>query len=199
MKILKTEFVKSARDSSGWPREGLPEFAFAGRSNVGKSTLINCLVQRKNLARTSSKPGRTRLINFFRVNDEYMLADLPGYGWAGVSRAERASWKRMVEQYLSGRNELRAVVLIVDLRRGPEKDELDLMAWLEDKDIPVVVVGTKADKLKQNALKDARKELAQALGIPEKEVVIFSGKTRQGREEIWKRLLNTKCFDSQIR
>jgi GTP-binding protein len=192
MKILNAEFVKSAKDPSGWPREGLPEFAFAGRSNVGKSTLINVLVNRKNLARTGSKPGRTRLINFFQVNDEYMFADLPGYGWAGVSKAERASWKGMVEEYLSGRKELRAVVIIIDMRRGPEEEELELMAWLEDKDMPVIIVGTKSDKLKQGALNSARKELAKTTGVPEKEIVIFSGKTRNGREEIWKRLLNTK-------
>ena len=188
MKIISADFVKSARDFSGCPDEGLPEVAFAGRSNVGKSTLINILVNRKNLARTSSKPGRTRLINFFRVNDKYMFADLPGYGWASVSKAERASWKRMVEDYLEGREELKAVVMIVDLRRGPEDEEQDLMAWLEHQGIPAVIVGTKADKLKRGALANARRRLADAVGVALDEVVVFSGKTRQGRDALWSRL-----------
>ncbi len=189
MKINSADFVKSARDASGWPGEGLPEVAFAGRSNVGKSTLINTMINRKNLARISSRPGRTRLINFFKVNDEFMFADLPGYGWAGVSKAERISWRRMVEEYLEGRNELRAVVLIVDLRRGAEDEEQDLVDWLEDREIPAVIVGTKADKLKRGALAKARRELADSLGISIEEAITFSGKTNQGRSELWSRLM----------
>ncbi len=189
MKISSAEFVKSAKDFSDCPKDGLAEIAFAGRSNVGKSMLINCLLQRKNLARTSSKPGRTRTVNFYRVNNLYMFADLPGYGWARVSKNERQSWKQMVEAYLEGRVELCAVVIIVDLRRGAETEEQELSAWLEHKGIPAIVVGTKADKLKSNARKHARRSLAEDLVIPDDEVLIFSGRTKEGRDDLWARLL----------
>jgi GTP-binding protein len=191
MKISSAEFVKSAVDPSGYPADGLAEVAFAGRSNVGKSTLINCLLERKNLAHTSSKPGRTRTINFYRVNNLYMFADLPGYGWARVSKNERQSWKQMVEGYLKGRKELRAVVMIVDLRRGVETEEQELFAWLEHKAIPAIIVGTKADKLKFNARKTATRSLAHALVISEDDVLIFSGRTKQGRDALWGKLLES--------
>ena len=130
MKIKSAEFVTSAVQPSQYPPEELPEFAFSGRSNVGKSSLINTLVNRKKLVQTSSTPGKTRLVNFFRVNDALMLVDLPGYGYARVSEAERQKWRPMVEQYLSGRKTLKAVIVILDARRDPAKADTQLLDWL---------------------------------------------------------------------
>jgi len=189
MKIISADFIKSAADRSGWPEEGLPEFAFLGRSNVGKSSLINCLVGRQSLARTSSTPGRTRMINFFRINSRLIFADLPGFGYAKVSLAERKSWQEMVETYLAGREPLQAAVLILDLRREPGEAERDLIRWLEDREVPCLLVATKADKLSRGQQRPALLALAQALRVNPDQVTLFSAPTREGRDELWKRLL----------
>ena len=189
MKITAAEFVTAAVAPAGWPREALPEAAFAGRSNVGKSSLINCLVNRKGLARTSATPGRTRQIVFFRVNARWLFADLPGYGYARVSQAERQSWQGLVEDYLSGRENLRGVVLILDARRGPEAEERDLIGWLTARGIPFLPVATKADKLSPGERREARERIARELGLAPDRVPLFSARTREGRDEVWKEIL----------
>src|SRR5437899_1063837 len=147
MKIATAEFLVSAVSPAQYPRQPLPEVAFAGRSNVGKSSLINTLVHRKNLVKTSSTPGKTRTINFFVVNQRFLLVDLPGYGYAKVPREIQASWRPMVEAYLRQRTTLRAVVHVVDLRHPPTVQDQQLRDWLLHHDITIVTVATKADQL----------------------------------------------------
>ena len=189
MNITSAEFVTTAADRSGWPAERLPEAAFLGRSNVGKSSLLNCLVQRKALARTSSTPGRTRHINFFRVNQKWIFADLPGYGYAQVSREMRQNWQALVEDYLAGRKQIQAVVLILDLRRTPGDQERDLLDWLSERSIPVLLAATKADKLSPPERRKALAALAQALGMGPEQITLFSAPTGEGREELWEKIL----------
>jgi len=146
--IIKTvDFVKSAVKPSQYPEYDFPEIAFAGRSNVGKSSLINTLIQRKNMVKTSSKPGCTQLINFFLINESLSFVDLPGYGYAKVSKKLRAQWQPMVELYLSNRQNLLGLILLIDIRRDPKQEEFDLIDWLSKHELPHLVVLTKSDKL----------------------------------------------------
>src|SRR3989339_1769894 len=147
MKVLSAEFVLSAKDPSHYPPASLPEIAFAGRSNVGKSSLINTLVKRKGLARTSNTPGRTQEINFFRVNERFAFIDLPGYGYAKVPEAIRKQWGPMVETYLSDRRTLRLVILILDVRRNPSDQDLQLMKWLSHYSLDFFLVLSQKDKI----------------------------------------------------
>jgi GTP-binding protein len=186
MKIKSAEFVTSAVQPSQYPPAELPEFAFSGRSNVGKSSLINTLVNRKKLVQTSSTPGKTRLINFFRVNDALMLVDLPGYGYARVSEAARQSWRPMIEQYLSGRKTLKAVIVILDARRDPAKADTQLLDWLAQLGLPRIIAVTKCDKLSKTALSKQVGVIAQGLALPHEELVLFSAKTHQGRDVLWR-------------
>jgi GTP-binding protein len=190
MKIKSAEFVTSAVQPTQYPPEELPEFAFSGRSNVGKSSLINTLVNRKKLVQTSSTPGKTRLVNFFRVNDALMLVDLPGYGYARVSEAERQKWRPMVEQYLSGRKTLRAVIVILDARREPGKTDTQLLDWLAQLGLPRIIAVTKCDKLSKTALAKQVRLIAQSLGLPHEELVLFSAKSHQGRDVLWRAISN---------
>jgi GTP-binding protein len=190
MLITSAEFMTSAVRPQQYPAPDLPEFAFAGRSNVGKSSLINTLVSRRKLVQTSSAPGKTRLVNFFRVNEAFMLVDLPGYGYARVSEAERRKWRPMIEQYLSGRESLKAVVVILDIRRTPNEEDAQLLNWLDRREIPSVLIVTKADKLSKTAQAKQRALIAAALEVEPDELVLFSAKTRQGREELWRILLS---------
>lgn len=188
MLITSAEFVTSAARVEHCPPPGLPEFAFAGRSNVGKSSLLNTLMNRRRLALTSATPGKTRLINFFRVNRRYLLVDLPGYGYARVSDRERRSWRPLVEGYLAGRETLAAVGLLVDIRRDPGPDEELLLRWVANRGIPAVVVATKADKVSRNARQARRARIAAGLELEPDEVLLFSAKTRLGREDLWRLL-----------
>src|SRR5690242_1991659 len=147
---VSAKFVTSAAKPTDFPPPRLPELAVVGRSNVGKSSLINALVDQDGLARTSRTPGRTRLLNWFEVDGRFHLVDLPGYGYAAVDRDMRAGWQPLIEEYLSKRDALAGVLLLIDVRRGPEEEELDFVPWLEGKKIPVVVALTKADKLPKN-------------------------------------------------
>jgi GTP-binding protein len=166
LSTLKTaEFETSAVRPGQYPADNLPEVAFAGRSNVGKSSLINCLVQRKKLVRTSRTPGLTRMINFFRINGTFYFVDLPGYGFARVPENVRAQWKPMVEAYLLGRKTLRGIVHIMDARHLPTQDDLQLWTWLLDRRIPTIPVLTKADKISQGKRSSQVKAAAQTLGI----------------------------------
>jgi len=189
MKILRAELLTSCARPSHFPPPGAPEFAFLGRSNVGKSSLLNALVQRKKLARTSGTPGKTRLIHFFDVNAdglELRFVDLPGYGWARVSKKERNSWQPMVEGYLDGRPPLRTAILLQDIRRDISEDETLLLEWLAQRDIPALIVLTKADKLKTMRRKQAvsaHRATLESFGLP---VITTSSQKGLGLPELWK-------------
>jgi GTP-binding protein len=187
--LVKTaQFVKSATRPANYPPEGLPEVAFAGRSNVGKSSLINVLVQRRALVRTSATPGRTQLVNFFDINGDFTLVDLPGYGFAKVPLAVKKEWGPMVRTYLQGRLSLRAVVLLFDLRRVPRAEDLQMLDWLEEFDIPTIPVITKADKVGKSQRARHIGPILEATGLPRDAFTLFSSVTREGREEIWERI-----------
>ena len=184
MKIVTVEFVKSATSPSGYPRENLPEVAFAGRSNVGKSSLINALVQRKRLARTSNTPGRTQLINFFNINDSLLFVDLPGYGFARVPEAVKREWGPMVETYLRERDCLKLVVLILDIRRDPSAEDLALKSWLDFYGRRTLFVLTKMDKLSRGESKKRQRAVKELLNL-DAAPILFSAKTGLGRDSVW--------------
>lgn len=185
MIVKSAEFVTSAVNPSQYPEALHPETAFAGRSNVGKSSLINTLVNRKRLVKTSSTPGRTQLINFFTVNDTLSLVDLPGYGYAKVPTAVKRKWGPMIETYLKGRETLKAVVLILDVRRIPGIEEQNFIDWLKCYQRKPILVLTKADKLSKTAQKKQRQAVAAVLGVEESTLILFSAKTRLGKPEVW--------------
>ncbi len=185
MKIHSAHFVKSAEALRDYPVSFLPEIAFAGKSNVGKSSLINALVQRKGLAKTSNSPGRTRLINFFTLNDSLSLVDLPGYGFAKVPAEMQKKWAPMVEIYLKSRVTLRLVLLLMDIRRDPAGDDLALLKWFESYGLPCVIVLTKTDKLSRMQAGKRRQAIVQALGGETGPIVLFSVRTAVGRDELW--------------
>ncbi len=190
MKITSAQFIKSATKPSEYPRgRKLPELAFAGRSNVGKSSLINALVGRKNLAKTSASPGRTQTINFYLVNEKISFVDLPGYGYARVPLAVRKAWKPMVESYLQVRQELRLVVLILDARREVSPEDANLLDWLDHHRIPSVLVLTKADKLSQMERARQKRRLIENLMLAGRDFLFFSAQTGEGKEELWKKIL----------
>ncbi|MBW1845613.1 MAG: YihA family ribosome biogenesis GTP-binding protein [Deltaproteobacteria bacterium] len=185
MIIKSTEFVKSAVKPSQYPEDNLPEIAFAGRSNVGKSSLINTLINRKNLVKTSSTPGRTQLINFFKVNNQFSFVDLPGYGYAKVPAAIRKKWGPMIESYLSTRQSLNGVVLIMDLRRQPQDAEIDFINWLKQFNIASILVLTKIDKLSKTKQLKQHQMIAKGLGVELADLILFSAKTRKGKDAVW--------------
>jgi GTP-binding protein len=183
---MDATFLISAFRENQYPPPDRPEIAFAGRSNVGKSSLINALVNRKGLARTSSKPGRTQSINFFSVGKTLYLVDLPGYGFARVPVNVKKSWKHMVETYLRTRSNLKAVVVILDIRREPSSGDLELLGWLKYFDIQPILVLTKTDKLsRQKANMRADKIGTKLADIFAGSLTLFSAKTKEGREAIW--------------
>ena len=190
MKITSAEFITSATKPSQYPPTAMPEIAFAGRSNVGKSSLINTLVNRKHLVKTSSTPGRTQLINFFDINQRMGFVDLPGYGYAKVPVAVRKKWGPMIETYLSGRETLRGVVVIMDIRRIPRQEELNLLGWLNHYAIAGILVLTKTDKLSKNKQAKQHHLIARALERPKNDFILFSAKTRRGRDTIWNAILS---------
>jgi len=186
--IESTEFIKSAAKPSHYPPADFPEIAFAGRSNVGKSSLINVLVNRKSLVRTSSTPGRTQLINFFDVNGQFTLVDLPGYGYAKVPLSVKKEWGPMMEKYLSSRPSLRGVVLIFDIRRTPVAEDRQMLDWLRAYDIPPLLVVTKCDKVSRNERAKQAAVIANSLGVERGELTFFSTLSREGKDEIWTRI-----------
>lgn len=191
MKILSAEFIKSAVWPPQYPPGILPEIAFVGRSNVGKSSLINTLVGRKNLAKTSNTPGRTQLINFFTINEIMSFVDLPGYGFAKVSQSIKKDWGDMIESYLRERRNLAIVIFILDLRRNPSADDLSLRNWLDHYCIPYVYILTKADKLSNNQALVQKRLIEKSLGVSVRnKTVLFSAKNQRGKEELWQLLEN---------
>jgi len=189
MIIRSAEFVTSAVKKSQYPPEVLPEIAFAGRSNVGKSSLINTLVNRKHLVKTSSTPGRTQLINFFDINQNLSFVDLPGYGYARVPEAVRKTWGPMIETYLSSRRTLKGVVIIMDIRRLPREEEQNLIHWLAHYSIAAILVLTKTDKLSKTKVTKQQDAIARSLAVEKKDVILFSAKTRRGRDSVWDAIL----------
>jgi len=186
--IRSAVFYKSATRPSNYPDSARPEVAFAGRSNVGKSSLINVLIERKKLVRTSSTPGRTQLLNFFDINDAFSLVDLPGYGFAKVPLAVKKDWGPMIRTYLESRTNLRAVVLLFDIRRIPRDEDLQLLDWLEEFAIPTIPVITKADKVSRNQRAKHVRQIAEATGLPKDAFSLFSALAKEGRDEVWERI-----------
>ncbi|HEY0657397.1 MAG TPA: ribosome biogenesis GTP-binding protein YihA/YsxC [Pyrinomonadaceae bacterium] len=188
MKITSVNFVKSAFAREHWTTDGLPEISFLGRSNVGKSSLINSLLQRKGLARTSNTPGRTQSINFFLVNEKFYFADLPGYGYARVSKTTRAEWGVMAEEYLANRNELALSIQLIDSRHNPTELDLQLNEWLVFHRKNHIIVATKADKLSSNKLQKSLLDIKKML--PESKILTYSSVTGKGKEQIWAEIGN---------
>lgn len=186
MKVTSSDIVISAVKPEQYPEVDLPEIALAGRSNVGKSSFINKMINRKSLARTSSKPGKTQTLNFYIINEVLHFVDVPGYGYAKVSKSERDAWGRMIETYLTRREQLAAVIQLVDLRHPPSKDDIMMYGFIKHYDLPVIVVATKADKIPkgkwQKHLKVIREGLDVVKGDP---MVLFSSETGLGKEEAW--------------
>ncbi|HHX75131.1 MAG TPA: YihA family ribosome biogenesis GTP-binding protein [Firmicutes bacterium] len=186
MKIVAAEFVTSAAGPAQYPAGGLPEIALVGRSNVGKSSLLNSLVNRRRLAQTSGTPGKTRLVNFFLINSEFYLVDLPGYGYARVSHGLKKSWAETIETYLQTRETLRLVVQLVDVRHPPTADDLMMYQWLVHYSLPAVIVATKADKISRGAYGKQLAQIRRELNLgPEGPVILYSSHTGQGRDRLW--------------
>ncbi len=193
MKISSVEFAGAAAKPGGYPQLPYPEIAFAGRSNVGKSSLINRLLDRK-IARTSSTPGRTQQLNFFTINHQLTFVDLPGYGYAQVSKQERQQWQRLIEDYLIKARHLRGVVIIVDIRRGPEAEEAALCDFLTHHQRSFVLVATKCDKLKRGQLEQQRQRIATRFGSISP--LLFSAESGAGKEELWDMLLQLTSVET---
>ena len=184
MKVIKAEFLKSAFTEQDWPTDDKPEIAFLGRSNVGKSSLINSLLGVNGLARTSSTPGRTQSLNFFDVNDRFRFVDLPGYGFARVPKNIKTSWGNMATAYLAKRRQLVLSIHIVDSRHEPTKQDLQLHDWLKHSNKPRLIVATKSDKLSNNELRKNLERIARALD--DDSIVVYSAKTGRGRDALWR-------------
>ncbi len=186
--MTQADFAGTAAEPSQFPREGLPEVAFAGRSNVGKSSLINALLNRRNLARTSKSPGKTRAIQFFRINDELLFADLPGYGFARVVRTLREDWGPLIEGYLTGRDHLKLLILLLDIRRDVASDDQALLEWLALKGVPSLVVLTKIDTLSRTKQAERERVIRSALGLAGKPMPMVSARTGAGKSELWREI-----------
>lgn len=186
MKVTQSEFTISAVSPNQYPTENLPEIALAGRSNVGKSSFINKMINRKALARTSSKPGKTQTLNYYLINEFFYFVDVPGYGYAKVSKTEREAWGKMMETYFSEREPLRATILVVDIRHKPTNDDVMMYDFLKHFDIPVIIIATKLDKIKKGQVNKQVKLIKETLSIePGDQVIPFSSETAQGKEAAW--------------
>lgn len=188
MKITSAEFVKSAFERSHWTSDKLPEIAFLGRSNVGKSSLLNSLLSRKGLARTSNTPGRTQSINFFLINESFYFVDLPGYGYAKVSKAMREDWGVMAEEYLADREELALSIQLIDARHEPTALDKQLNEWLNFYNKNHLVVATKSDKLSSNKLTKSFKEIKSV--FPTSRIIAYSSVSSRGKDELWSEIFN---------
>src|SRR5688500_1045400 len=188
MKVSSTEFIKSAFTEADWPQDERPEIAFMGRSNVGKSSLINSLLRVHGLARTSSTPGRTQSLNFFLINGQFNFVDLPGFGYARVPKIIKSSWGEMVTSYLAKRSQLMLSIHIVDSRHEPTKLDLQLHEWLKHTAKPRLIVATKSDKLSNNQLRESLGRAKRMFG--EERVIAYSSRTARGRDEVWREIEN---------
>ncbi|MDY4517284.1 MAG: ribosome biogenesis GTP-binding protein YihA/YsxC [Candidatus Spyradocola sp.] len=188
MRIKRATFVTSLTGNQRFEGEGLPQIAIAGKSNVGKSSLINCLCNQNKLARVSAEPGKTRLVNIFRINDDFHLVDLPGYGYARVSRSMQEDWGQMMDSYLSGSEHLCHILHLVDIRHDPGQHDLQMQAWIQHNQLPCTVIATKCDKLSRAQQQKSILAICRALGVQPWDVLPFSSVTRAGREELLERL-----------
>ena len=184
MKVISAEFLKSAFKEDDWPRDRKPEIAFLGRSNVGKSSLINSLLAVRGLARTSSTPGRTQSLNFFVINEQFRFVDLPGFGYARVPKEIKSTWGEMATSYLAKRSQLVLSIQILDSRHEPTKQDLQLHEWLQESNKPKLIVATKSDKLSNNELRKNLGHIARVLNTDS--VMAYSAKSGRGREELWR-------------
>ncbi len=185
MKVVSAEFIRAAVDERGWPKDNLPQAAFAGRSNVGKSSLINSLVNRKGLVRTSSTPGKTREINFFLVNGSFYFVDLPGFGFARVPGRVQESWGEMIEKYLLESPRLNLIVFLLDIRHKPGENDMMMNRWLIDRSLPAAYVATKADKIARGARRGHVEAISDCLDIPMEDIIQFSSVTGEGKDRLW--------------
>ena len=186
MKIIKAELEGIAANKKQYPKEDLPEIAFAGRSNVGKSSFINSMVNRKNLARTSGKPGKTRTINFYSINDQFRFVDLPGYGYAQVSNKEKEKWGNIIEEYLTTRRNLLEVVLLVDIRHKPTEQDLIMYNWIKSFNFTGIVIATKADKISKGKYQSNIKEIKNKLSIGDTNLIIpYSSSKKINMDKVW--------------
>lgn len=186
MRVTEATFLRSVAGSEQLPHDGLPQIAFSGRSNVGKSSLINALLNRKALAQTSGTPGKTRLLNFYLINRSFYFVDLPGYGFAKVSLAERRQWRGLIENHLRNNPALTGIVALIDSRIGPTELDLELLAWLDELRLPAIVIATKADKLSRQQQTEQLKSIQQKIShLPVREVMLFSARNGLGKAELW--------------
>jgi len=188
MRVISAEFFGGAVDERGWPKDGRPQIAFAGRSNVGKSSLINSLVGRKGLVKTSGTPGKTREINFFIVNDLFYFVDLPGFGFARVPGKVQEGWGPMIEKYLLESREMRLVVFLLDIRHEPGKNDLVMNGWLRHHGLPIAYVATKADKISRGSRAGHIKVISDSLGADADDIIQYSSTTGEGKDDLWKRI-----------
>ncbi|MEI5993013.1 ribosome biogenesis GTP-binding protein YihA/YsxC [Candidatus Enterococcus mansonii] len=187
MNVHNAEIVISAVSPKQYPETDLPEIALAGRSNVGKSSFINTLINRKNLARTSGKPGKTQTLNFYLIENALHFVDVPGYGYAKVSKTERAKWGEMIETYMTTREQLKAVVSLVDLRHAPTQEDIQMYEFLKYYEIPVIVVATKKDKIPRGKWNKHESIIKKALNFDKSDdFILFSSQTKEGKEEAWR-------------
>ncbi len=183
--IRNVEFIGGKAAQAGWrPESTLPEIAFAGRSNVGKSSLLNSLVRRKSFARVSKTPGRTREINFFRINNQFLFVDLPGYGYARISKEKKAEWRPLIESYLGRTAQLRGLVLLLDIRRDPSDDDRSMLDFLAQLEIPTIVALTKSDKITRAAVQTRVNEISRSLSVEAEQIIPFSVMSGNGRVEL---------------
>lgn len=186
MKVHNAEILISAVSPKQYPEENLPEIALAGRSNVGKSSFINTLIDRKNLARTSSKPGKTQTLNFYLIENTFRFVDVPGYGYAKVSKSERAKWGEFIETYLTQREFLRAVICVVDFRHEPSREDVQMYQFLKFYQVPAIVVATKSDKIPRGKWNKHESIIKKALEFdPHDSFITFSSETKEGKEKAW--------------
>jgi GTP-binding protein len=189
--IRNVEFIGGMAETHGWrPDSSLPEIAFAGRSNVGKSSLLNTLIRRKSFARVSRTPGRTREINFFRINNSFVLVDLPGYGYARISKERKAEWRPMIESYLRRTTQLRGIVQLLDIRREPSEDDRAMLDFLAELEVPTIVALTKADKLSKAGARAQAASISKSLMLEPDQVILFSTQTGEGRAELLEAIMD---------
>ncbi|MFC3211856.1 ribosome biogenesis GTP-binding protein YihA/YsxC [Planomicrobium okeanokoites] len=189
MKVNNVELVISAVRPDQYPEDGLPEFALAGRSNVGKSSFINKMIGRKSMARISSKPGKTQTLNFYKIEEKLFYVDVPGYGYAKVSKGEREAWGKMIERYITDREPLRAVIQIVDLRHPPSRDDIAMYDFMKHYDIPCIIIATKADKIPKGKWDKHKKIVRDTLEMEKSDpLIVFSSETGLGKDEAWKEI-----------
>ena len=189
MKVHNVEMIMSAVRPEQYPAEGYPEFALAGRSNVGKSSFINKMIGRKSLARTSSKPGKTQTLNFYKIEEQLFFVDVPGYGYAKVSKSSRETWGKFIQQYMTEREPLRAVIQIVDLRHAPSADDCAMYDFLVENNMPAIIIATKADKIPKGKWEKHKKVVRETLAMrPYDALIVFSSEKGIGMEEAWKEI-----------